>query len=99
MTETTSTAPVARSLVVIGPNLADQSKGQFHVHATGCADVAKYVRQGHRPWSVVASSRTEVAEDVFGEVVMDREGEPGFDFDEAIAAELGEIYFLPCTGL
>lgn len=28
-------------LTIIGPNLADQSKGSFHVHAAGCADLKR----------------------------------------------------------
>jgi hypothetical protein len=84
-------------VVIIGPNLSDQSKGQFHVHAKGCKDIAKYVRQGHRPWEVEAANRTQVCEDIYGEVVMDRAGEPGFDFDQAIQDQMGEVHFLNCT--
>lgn len=28
-------------IVCIGPNLPDQRKGSFHVHAKGCADVVR----------------------------------------------------------
>lgn len=29
------------NVTIIGPNLRDQSKGQFHVHAAGCRDIAR----------------------------------------------------------
>lgn len=29
------------NLTIIGPNLLDQSKGAFHVHATGCAHLRR----------------------------------------------------------
>lgn len=29
------------SVVVLGPNLMDQSNGSFHVHAAGCADIKR----------------------------------------------------------
>jgi hypothetical protein len=28
-------------LTIVGPNLLDQSKGDFHVHAAGCADLSR----------------------------------------------------------
>jgi hypothetical protein len=35
-------------VVIIGPNLIDQSQGSFHVHASGCADTRKAEYRHHR---------------------------------------------------
>lgn len=37
----------AQKLTVFGPNLRDQSKGQFVVHAHDCADCAKLAHEDH----------------------------------------------------
>jgi hypothetical protein len=34
-------APTAMQVTICGPNLRDQSKGSFHVHAADCADLVK----------------------------------------------------------
>jgi hypothetical protein len=34
-------------VVIIGPNLLDQSQGSFHVHAYGCADTTRNAEYRH----------------------------------------------------
>jgi len=55
-------------ITVIGPNLRDQSKGSFLVHAAGCADLSKLSR--HEPevangWTFDATSRTHVCDELY----------------------------------
>lgn len=76
---------------IAGPNLRDQSKGSFHVHAEGCADIAKMKRRdpAYRDGYVIdAVDRIEVAEDVYDNGIMTA-GETGRDY-------LFDFHFFPC---
>lgn len=92
-----------RTVIVIGPNLPDQSKGQFHVHAADCADLRntrKYrpadVQQG---WTLEAATQFDVAADIYCDIAHDNEGEEGWSFEAEIRRCMPEIHFLPCCGL
>lgn len=88
-------------VVICGPNLNDQSKGTFHVHAAGCAEARQYGPHkrhgGETPWQVEATSRADVVLDVYGPDAGD------FDLDatdpESIRAYAGEFHFAPCCEL
>lgn len=79
---------------VVGPNLNDQSKGQFHVHAAGCADLKRMARCDgayreeltHEP--VDLETQEAVARHVYDNGIME-EGETGLDY-------LSEFHFFPC---
>lgn len=73
-------------VTVIGPNLRDQSKGQFHVHAEGCRDIARqfsYVPKQDM-WTIEATSQVDIAGNVY-------------DFEDDPASLLSEFHFAPCT--
>lgn len=78
-------------VTIIGPNLRDQSRGDFHVHAEGCADIARMAvrdpayRDG---WTIDAASRASVAGDVYEDIIAERGGEP-VDY-------LDGFHFAPC---
>jgi len=82
------------TVVIIGPNLLDQTKGDFHVHRFGCADTHKAQYRLHREdvnTPITVGSRAEVVECVY----------PASDFDydpetESDAYADG-INFYPCT--
>lgn len=74
-------------LKIFGPNLTDQSKGQFVVHAADCADCKKL--KGEYVWTLTAASRGEVACDVYSDMI--KYG----PMTEADA--LGDIHFAPCV--
>lgn len=77
-------------VTIIGPNLRNQSKGQYHVHAEGCLDV---MRDPHRygyhhaePHRIIeAASKVEIVNDVYGDVIA--------------AAYFDEFNFAPCVKL
>lgn len=71
---------------VFGPNLADQSRGDFHVHRTGCSDCDRY-RHDDR-YTMAAYGWRDVIEDVFGDQIAENDEDP-FDY-------LGEVWFAPC---
>lgn len=78
-------------VTVCGPNLRDQSKGTFHVHAAGCADLKRGARKdiAYRDgWTIDAETRVDVAEDVYDNGIM-QEDETGADY-------LFDFYFFPC---
>lgn len=61
---------------ICGPNLQDQSKGQFHVHAADCGDLRHYGWEGHpaiprkyggeEPWAVEVETKKEAVEALYG---------------------------------
>jgi hypothetical protein len=74
---------------VCGPNLRDQSKGEFHVHAEDCADLAKYgpgkPNGGEEPWALDVSDRLGIVGEVYDWIPA-----------EEASAYLGEFHFAPC---
>lgn len=79
-------------VAILGPNLRDQSKGQFHVHAAGCADLHKSVYRGVPRSDEDFSSIEEIAKEMFIDF-LDENGE-GW---EEMARE--DLYVLPCCEL
>jgi hypothetical protein len=82
-----------QSVTIIGPNLRDQSKGSFHVHATGCADIA---RMAHRDpayrdadWSMEATCRDAVVLEVYSDMIEHNDCEP-------IEGYRDDLHFFPC---
>lgn len=77
-------------VTICGPNLRDQSKGSFHIHAAGCADLKRGARlepEYRNGWTIDADSRLEVCEDVYPSDQY--ECEPG-DF-------IYDLHFFPCA--
>lgn len=81
-------------VTICGPNLRDQSKGEIHVHAAGCADLARGARREpeyRNGWTTEAATRREVVEAMY----------PPNDFqwtweeDHEVYEE--SFYFFPCT--
>lgn len=80
---------------IVGPNLLDQSKGSFHVHAANCSDLTRMAKRDfayrdellNGGWYDVRS-RCEVAEIIYDNGIM-QEGESGLDY-------LFDFYFFPC---
>lgn len=83
---------------IIGPNLRDQSQGEFHVHAAGCRDIA---RMAHRdpeflnPWTIDADSTDDVVLALYGPDAGDFDLDP--DDPDDIAAYAASFHFAPCT--
>lgn len=81
----------SKNLTVIGPNLssAQQQLGQFHVHAAGCADIARKY-QGARIGTASFASVQEIVESVYEDMI----GES--DPDETWGDYASEFHFAPC---
>lgn len=86
---------------IIGPNLPDQSKGSFHVHATGCADVRRSPDyrspefMNDRATSYDFASRIDVAEFIYSDIIAEDDEQDG-PLDES-SVYLNDIHFFPCT--
>jgi hypothetical protein len=79
-------------VTIIGPNLRDQSKGTFHVHAEGCADIARSARRDpafRDGWTIEAASATEVSDAVY----------PPEDFGGESGDNVSDFHFAPCAKL
>lgn len=86
------------AVTIIGPNLPDQSKGDFHVHAQGCRDIRRSYG-GCSKYDLEVEAAIDVAEFIYEDHLHDEGIEP--ESEEAIAYFdmcIGEFYFLPCTG-
>lgn len=84
-------------VVIVGPNLRDQSRGDFHVHAEGCADLRRdrNVRYEDQSWVVEAEgSRDELMEFVAEDIYCDIMAENG---DEDASGYVELIHFAPCV--
>lgn len=80
------------NVTIVGPNLRDQSQGQFHVHATGCGDLRqpKY-DTGEPPMVVDVESQEQVAEYVYADIIDENPDGGGPE------AYVSEFHFAPCT--
>lgn len=81
-------------VVVIGPNLWKQDKGQFHVHAVGCADINRDPhRYGYRqaaPHMVIEANSPDAVGD---EIYADHIGEGSMNPGEGTS----DCHFAPCV--
>lgn len=76
-------------VTICGPNLNDQSKGTFHVHAEGCADLKRGVRREPEyayGWTIDAETQITVCDDVY----------PPSDFECESGEYVSEFHFFPC---
>lgn len=92
---TNQTTTPTQQVTLVGPNLPDQTRGYWHVHAAGCRDLRNY--GGCPKQTFEAATRAEVAEvaaaDMLGDCTTDAE------YIERINGELNEMNFFPCTNL
>jgi hypothetical protein len=82
-------------ITILGPNLRDQSTGQFHVHAAGCRDlrVGKTYSQAnlHEAYTEEFTSEQDTVEGVYSDMICENEGstwEDGYRQD---------FHWFPCT--
>jgi hypothetical protein len=73
-------------VAIIGPNLPDQSNGDFHVHAASCSDVHKY----HKLLVdiVEINSLQDIVENVYCDIIADNDG----NWQDYV----NDFHFLPC---
>jgi hypothetical protein len=91
-------------VAVIGPNLYDQTKGSFHVHAEDCGDIKHYGR--HRKFggdydpkydNIDAETYADVAIYVYDNGILDEMQYDGTTFEEAVNECLTDFWFAPCV--
>jgi len=81
-------------VTICGPNLRDQSKGQFHVHAEGCADLRRNASLQREPeymngWTIEAATRDEVGDHIYEDHIAEGSMEPG--------EGKHDCHFFPCV--
>jgi hypothetical protein len=87
-------------VTICGPNLRDQSKGSFHVHAAGCKDLRNYGRGrlgGEMPWTIEVETRWEVLVDIYGDVATDHAEYGTPKWWEVVEDNGSDTWFAPCT--
>jgi hypothetical protein len=95
-THTASTARQSVKVAVFGPNLRDQSKGQFHVHAAGCADIAKTAKRDAAygedyAWYMDIACKDDAVHEAYSDMIDSNDCNPIEDYRS-------DFYFFPCCG-
>jgi hypothetical protein len=90
-------------VAICGPNLNDQTKGQFHVHAAGCADLKNYgpgKKMGGQDqgWVIDADTLADVALNVY-DFALDEAGveEGTAEADAVVAGLVSDFHVLDCA--
>lgn len=83
-----------QTLTIVGPNLPQQAKATFHVHAAGCADLKRgwIKRYAIDAWDMDATCLTDVEADVY-------DFAPDENPDYVLGDYQSEFYFAPCVTL
>jgi len=97
---TTTQNPTTQTLTIVGPNLPDQAKAEFHVHAAGCKDLKRgwlgqaYLRElVHGPsYDIEATCLLDVESTVYYFAPAENE-------DYTLGDYQGEFHFAPCVHL
>jgi len=90
-------------VVVLGPNLRDQSKGTFHVHAADCYDLGKYGPGRQYGGDVYPYAEPHIKDASVLEVVTQTyadqiDEEPRDSQAEYIRMLVNDFHFFPCVG-
>jgi hypothetical protein len=76
-------------VAICGPNLRDQSNGEFHVHDENCSDLRNYGPGkrlgGEEPWMLDVSDRLGIVGEVYDWIPH-----------EEASDYLSEFHFAPC---
>ena len=87
---------------IFGPNLNDQSKGTFHVHADGCAH-EKFYGPGKKfggereAMPVKIASCFEASQFIYADHACDNNVEGSPEYIEYLEDAISDFYFAPCT--
>lgn len=85
-------------VVILGPNLRDQSRGDFHVHASGCSHLRRPEYRGISAYPITIQERVDVAEFIYDDHLGDHGIQEGTPEAKAFYEEsLGDLYFLACA--
>ena len=89
-------APDALAVDLIGPNLPARlaERGEIHVHAHGCGDVARQYK-GHHVYTERHASIEDLVNEWYGNQIAENEGDEWGTW----VAYLGEFYIAPCVRL
>lgn len=85
------------NVVICGPNLRDQKKGQFHVHVEGCADLKRMLKREpayKEGWLLEdPDSKQEIVEHIYEDHMREAIMENGhIDW-----REFDDVYLFPCV--
>jgi hypothetical protein len=89
-------------ITICGPNLNDQNKGQFHVHAAGCGDL-KHYGPGRKlggedgGWEIEVDSRLDASAAVYADHLSDHGLSTADAEGTAMLRDwLSDFHFAPC---
>jgi hypothetical protein len=89
---------MTQRVLIVGPNLQDQSKGSFVVHAVGCADLKRLARREPEVafgWQIDAATTDEIVESIYSDIMAEHEG----DEWATVAAYRSDVHIAPCVHL
>lgn len=81
-------------VICIGPNLPDQTRGSFHVHAVGCADIDRSYRSREfdtdKTNVIEVNTLEELVEYVYADQLREEEDATASDY-------ANDFYVFPCV--
>jgi len=83
-------------VIIIGPNLPDDSLGTFHVHAVGCRDGVRLNKAmgSQAGWEIDADSRKAIVIDIYSDHMADNAEDP-----DVVWPEFDDLHLCPCVKL
>lgn len=85
---------ITQRVTICGPNLRDQSKGTFHVHAADCADLVRGAQREpeyRHGWTIDATTHDDVGDNIYEDHIAEGSMKPGEGKDDC--------HFFPCVKL
>jgi hypothetical protein len=82
---------------IVGPNLVDQSKGSFHVHAVGCGDMKRMAKRDPE-FALELEQEASASEYCTLTEICDAVYDPD-DFECESGEYLNDFHFAPCVKL
>lgn len=86
-------------VTIVGPNLRDQSKGQFIVHEASCADLRRLARREPEVangWTIEVESEQDIVEAVYSDHMAERTEDDPWSAWEPYRSD---FHFCPCVRL
>ena len=93
-----ATANTTQTVLIVGPNLTDQSQGDFHVHEASCKDLHRGQMKDHAPmgWKTTASSKSAIITEIYSDIIAENEGNAPYDSWQGYVSD---VHFAPCVTL
>jgi len=80
-------------VTIFGPNLRDQSKGSYVIHAADCADCRKL--KNEEAWTINGTSEVELVGAIYDDILA--EASDRDEYADTLEACWQDVHFAPCT--